>query len=95
MLLIGFTKAIAMNLKRTPAAFGLAMLAAAAARAAPPACMARIDGLAQQARSVAGQHRRAVLEHDLRQARKEAAEGDEEECAEILGHPDEVLQQAD
>jgi len=50
--------------------------------------------LSQQVASVTDAHTRAVLDNDLRHARKEAAEGDEDECSDILNHASKVLKPA-
>ncbi len=83
-----------MNLKFMTTLAISATFLGGAAHAASSACAARIDGIAGQAEPVAGQ-RRTLLDHDLRQARKEAGEGDEQECAEILDHADKLLKQSD
>ncbi len=62
--------------------------------AAPTGCSQSIDALSGSLDSVADPHVRAVLENDFRHARKEAAEGDEDECAEILAHASKVQSQA-
>jgi len=61
---------------------------------AGPGCAQGIQALAQRLPAVTDAHLRTVLDNDLRHARKEAAEGDQGECVDILDHADKVLNPA-
>ncbi len=56
-----------------------------------PACNARMAKVSEEITAVTDPHRKAILEVDMRHARKEATEGDEDECAEYLDNADEIL----
>jgi outer membrane murein-binding lipoprotein Lpp len=56
-----------------------------------PACTARMNAVSEQISTLTDAHKKALLDVDMRHARKEAAEGDEAECAEYLDNADEIL----
>jgi len=79
---------------RTLALLSLAAVAPAGPARAETSCAQGIQALSQQVPAVTDAHMRAVLDNDLRHARKEAAEGDEDECVDILDHANKVLKPA-
>ncbi len=56
-------------------------------------CQARLDELSPRVAQVTDDTRRPLLEHDMRHARKELAEGDEKDCKKILDHAAALLDQ--
>jgi hypothetical protein len=71
----------------------LVSLAAAPSRADDPtSCSARGVALSQQAETFTGEARmKRLIDADLKRARKELAEGDEDECIEALDHAAKLL----
>jgi hypothetical protein len=87
-----------VRLQLIACAFLITCTAAAAAAKSPsvktpgaPACTARMAVVSEEISALTDPHKKAVLDIDMRHARKEAAEGDEDECAEYLDNADEIL----
>ncbi len=82
-------------MKTTLALLTVMAVAPLCAAHAASGCAARAAALSQQVATVTDAHLRAVLDNDLRHARKEAADGDDDECNDILDHANKVLKPAE
>ncbi len=78
-------------MKKTVTLLAIAIIAPLCPARAATNCPQGIAALSQQIAAVTDAHLRAVLDNDLRHARKEAAEGDDDECNDILDHANKVL----
>jgi len=63
----------------------------ALAGAARADCQARLDAMSPRVAQVSDETQRQLLEHDVRHARKELAEGDERDCNKAMDHAAKLL----
>jgi hypothetical protein len=54
-------------------------------------CQARLDAMSPRVAQVSDDTQRQLLEHDVRHARKELAEGDERDCNKAMDHAAKLL----
>jgi len=73
--------------------FAMMAVPAGFAHAATP-CQQGIEQLSANVADIKDEHTKAVLQNDLKDARKEVAEEDDDECAEVLHHAQKVLHTA-
>lgn len=70
------------------------MVAPAGLAHAASTCQQGIEQLSANVTDVKDEHTKAVLQNDLKDAQKEVAEEDDDECAEVLRHAQKVLHTA-
>jgi hypothetical protein len=63
------------------------------ATAAHADCQSRLNEMAPRVAQVTEEIQRGLLDHDMKHARKELAEGDERDCKKILDHAASLLDQ--